>query len=140
MWGLSWPVGALACAAWLIFAAAFRYSSLAALLSVVVAAIAAWFLASSYAAALLTLLVPLVWARHHENIAIVYRDRLSAIAGHVPFRDRSSDNRGNHAVIRRAHTASPAGGPPGTKPSAMAGARYFRIVFRSQPRLSLICT
>lgn len=69
MWGLSWPVGAIACAAWLLFAAAFRYSSLAALLSVVVAAIAAWFLASSYAATLLTLLVPLVWARHHENIA-----------------------------------------------------------------------
>jgi glycerol-3-phosphate acyltransferase PlsY len=69
MWGLSWPVGAIACAAWLLFAAAFRYSSLAALLSVVVAAIAAWFLASSYAATLLTLLVPLVWVRHHENIA-----------------------------------------------------------------------
>src|SRR5918992_24351 len=69
MWGLSWPVGAIACAAWLLFAAAFRYSSLAALLSVVIAAIAAWFLASSYAATLLTLLVPLVWVRHHENIA-----------------------------------------------------------------------
>jgi acyl phosphate:glycerol-3-phosphate acyltransferase len=69
MWGLSWPVGAIACAAWLLFAAVFRYSSLAALLSVVVAAIAAWFLASSYAATLLTLLVPLVWLRHHENIA-----------------------------------------------------------------------
>ena len=37
MWGLSWPVGGIACAAWLLFAA------LAALLSVVVAAIAAWF-------------------------------------------------------------------------------------------------
>ena len=69
MWGLSWPVGAIACAAWLLFAAVLRYSSLAALLSVVTAAIAAWFLASSYAATLLTLLVPLVWVRHHENIA-----------------------------------------------------------------------
>ena len=69
MWGLSWPVGAIACAAWLLFAAVFCYSSLAALLSVVVAAIAAWFLASSYAATLLTLLVPLLWVRHHENIA-----------------------------------------------------------------------
>ena len=67
-WGLSWPVGAIACAAWLLFAAAFRYSSLAALLSVVVAAIAAWFLTDHRAAMLLTLLVPLVWARHHENI------------------------------------------------------------------------
>ena len=61
MWGLSWPVGAIACAAWLLFAAAFRYSSLAALLSVVIAAIAAWFLTDPRAAMLLTLLVPLVW-------------------------------------------------------------------------------
>ncbi len=38
MWGLSWPVGAIACAGWLAFAALFRYSSLATLLAVVVAA------------------------------------------------------------------------------------------------------
>ncbi|GEP54096.1 glycerol-3-phosphate 1-O-acyltransferase PlsY [Reyranella soli] len=69
MWGLSWPVGAIACAAWLLFAALFRFSSLAALLSVVAAAIAAWFLTDHRAAILLTLLVPLVWVRHHENIA-----------------------------------------------------------------------
>jgi glycerol-3-phosphate acyltransferase PlsY len=68
MWGLYWPIGAIACAAWLGFAAIFRYSSLAALLSVVVAAIAAWFLTDPRAATLLTLLVPLVWARHHANI------------------------------------------------------------------------
>jgi len=69
MWGLSWPVGAIACAGWLLMAAVFRYSSLAALVSVVIAAIASWFLTDSRAAILLTLLVPLVWARHHENIA-----------------------------------------------------------------------
>ena len=69
MWGLSWPVGAIACAAWLLIAAVFRYSSLAALLSVVIAAIAAWFLTDPRAAMLLTLVVPLVWVRHHENIA-----------------------------------------------------------------------
>jgi acyl phosphate:glycerol-3-phosphate acyltransferase len=68
MWGLAWPVGAIACAAWLAFAAMFRYSSLATLLAVVVAAIAAWFLTDARAAMLLTLLVPLVWARHHQNI------------------------------------------------------------------------
>jgi acyl phosphate:glycerol-3-phosphate acyltransferase len=68
MWGLSWPVGATGCAAWLIFAALFRYSSLATLLAALVAAIAAWFLADPRAAILLTLLVPLVWARHHQNI------------------------------------------------------------------------
>lgn len=69
MWGLSWVVGAIACAAWLLFAALFRFSSLAALLSVVIAAIAAWFLTDPRAAILLVLLVPLVWVRHHENIA-----------------------------------------------------------------------
>jgi glycerol-3-phosphate acyltransferase PlsY len=69
IWGLAWPVGAIACAAWLAFAAIFRYSSLATLLSIVVAAIAAWFLTDSRAAMLLTLLAPLVWARHHQNIA-----------------------------------------------------------------------
>jgi glycerol-3-phosphate acyltransferase PlsY len=69
MWGLSWPVGAIACASWLLVAAIFRYSSLAALLCVVIAAIAAWLLTDPRAAMFLTLLVPLVWVRHHENIA-----------------------------------------------------------------------
>jgi glycerol-3-phosphate acyltransferase PlsY len=69
MWGLSWPVGATACASWLLAALLFRYSSLAALLAVVIAAAAAWFVTDAQSAMLLTLLVPLVWARHHANIA-----------------------------------------------------------------------
>src|SRR5258708_28262275 len=69
MWGLSWAVGAVGFAARLIFAALFPYSSLATLLSVVVAAIAAWFLTDPRVATLLTLLVPLVWLRHHTNIS-----------------------------------------------------------------------
>jgi acyl phosphate:glycerol-3-phosphate acyltransferase len=68
IWGLSWPVGAIACATWLAMAAVFRYSSLAALVAVVAAAVAAWFLTDPRAAWLLTILVPLVWVRHHENI------------------------------------------------------------------------
>ena len=87
MWGLSWQIGAIACAAWLLFAAIFRYSSLAALLSVVVAAIAAWFLASSYTATLLTLLVPLVWVRHHENIGRLLNGTESKIGQRTPARD-----------------------------------------------------
>ena len=87
MWGLSWQIGAIACAAWLLFAAIFRYSSLAALLSVVVAAIAAWFLASSYTATLLTLLVPLVWVRHHENIRRLLNGTESKIGQRTPARD-----------------------------------------------------
>jgi len=87
MWGLSWQIGAIACAAWLLFAAIFRYSSLAALLSVVVAAIAAWILSNSYVATLLTLLVPLVWVRHHENIARLLNGTESKIGQRTPARD-----------------------------------------------------
>ena len=69
MWGLSWPVGAITCAAWLVIAAVFRYSSLAALLGVVAGAIAAWLTVDWRIALAISLLVPLVWVRHHENIA-----------------------------------------------------------------------
>lgn len=68
MWGLSWPVGAVTCAAWLLIAALFRYSSLAALLSIVGGAIVAWILLDWRVATAITALVPLVWIRHHENI------------------------------------------------------------------------
>jgi glycerol-3-phosphate acyltransferase PlsY len=66
--GLSWPVGVITCAGWLALAAAFRYSSLAALASILIGALASWFFVPWWAALVITLLVPLVWARHHENI------------------------------------------------------------------------
>jgi acyl phosphate:glycerol-3-phosphate acyltransferase len=90
MWGLAWPVGAIACAAWLAFAAMFRYSSLATLLSVVVAAIAAWFLTDSRVAMLLTLLVPLVWVRHHQNITRLLAGTESKIGQHSKAEDAST--------------------------------------------------
>jgi acyl phosphate:glycerol-3-phosphate acyltransferase len=68
LWGLYWPLGAITCAAWLVLAFLFRYSSLAALISVALAAACSWFMLDPRAAAVVTLLVPLVWARHHENI------------------------------------------------------------------------
>lgn len=69
MWGLSWQIGAVTCAAWLLLAALFRYSSLAALFSIVVGAAVAWALLDWRIAAAITALVPLVWIRHHENIS-----------------------------------------------------------------------
>jgi len=66
--GLSWPVGALTCGLWLAIAAAFRYSSLAALLSLLLGALVSWFFLPWGTALVVTLIVPLVWARHHENI------------------------------------------------------------------------
>jgi glycerol-3-phosphate acyltransferase PlsY len=68
LWGLSWPVGAIACALWLVLAAAFRYSSLATLGSILIGALASWYFVDWQIALLITLIVPLVWARHHENI------------------------------------------------------------------------
>jgi glycerol-3-phosphate acyltransferase PlsY len=66
--GLSWPVGAIVCAAWLAIAAAFRYSSLAALLSLLIGALASWYFLPWQIALVVSLIVPLVWARHHANI------------------------------------------------------------------------
>ena len=65
--GLSWPLGALACALWLVLAALFRYSSLAALLSILIGALAAWHFVP-VAAPMVCLLAALVWVRHHANI------------------------------------------------------------------------
>src|SRR5476649_3109055 len=42
MFGLAWPLGAIACALWLLFAFLFRYSSLAALMSNTLTAVASW--------------------------------------------------------------------------------------------------
>jgi glycerol-3-phosphate acyltransferase PlsY len=66
--GLSWPVGAITCAMWLALAAAFRYSSLAALSSILIGAVASWYFVDWRVALVITLLVPLVWGRHHQNI------------------------------------------------------------------------
>ena len=69
LWGLSWMLGAAACLLWLLFAAVFRYSSLAALLSIAAAGALSWLLLDWRAALIVTLMVPLVVIRHHENIS-----------------------------------------------------------------------
>ena len=79
MWGLSWPVGAITCAAWLAIAAAFRYSSLAALLSIAIGAVVAWLTLDWRVALAISLLVPLVWVRHHANISRLLKGTESKI-------------------------------------------------------------
>jgi glycerol-3-phosphate acyltransferase PlsY len=68
LWGLAWQLGAIACALWLLFAFLFRYSSVAALISITLTAGASWWLLDPRAAAVVTALVPLIYIRHHENI------------------------------------------------------------------------
>jgi glycerol-3-phosphate acyltransferase PlsY len=65
---IAWPVGVVACLAWLLVAFTLRYSSLAALVAIGVSPVAAWFVADEPRAALALFLAVLVFIRHHENI------------------------------------------------------------------------
>jgi glycerol-3-phosphate acyltransferase PlsY len=68
LWALAWPIGLVACGVWLLVAAIFRFSSLATLLGMAIAAVASWWLAPREIAIFASFLTPLVWVRHHENI------------------------------------------------------------------------
>ena len=77
---IAWPVGVIACAVWLLVALLFRYSSLAALIAVAAAPVAAWFLANHQTAGLSLFLAVVVWQRHHENIGRLLTGRESRIS------------------------------------------------------------
>lgn len=66
---LAWPAGLLACAVWLAIAAAFRYSSLAALVAVASAPVWLAVTGGAQTIALALALAALVWWRHRANIA-----------------------------------------------------------------------
>jgi acyl phosphate:glycerol-3-phosphate acyltransferase len=78
---IAWPVGLIACAVWLLVALLFRYSSLAALIAVAAAPVAAWFLAdvSRETAGLALFLAVVIWLRHHENIGRLLKGTESRI-------------------------------------------------------------
>jgi glycerol-3-phosphate acyltransferase PlsY len=77
---IAWPVGLIACAVWLLVALLFRYSSLAALIAVAAAPVAAWFLANHQTAGLALFLAVVVWQRHHENIGRLLKGREARIS------------------------------------------------------------
>ena len=64
----AWPVGVAACMMWLLVAGIARVSSLAGLVALTVAPVAALFLANGKVAWLALAIAVLVIARHHENI------------------------------------------------------------------------
>src|ERR1043165_1093597 len=66
--GLSWPIVAVGAVVWLLILATLRYSSLATLLATALGAASAWWLSPRPVAVLASVLVVLVWAKHHENI------------------------------------------------------------------------
>jgi acyl phosphate:glycerol-3-phosphate acyltransferase len=79
---VAWPVGLIACATWLAFAAVFRYSSLAALAALAVAPAAMAWLAGLEQAVIAALLTVLGFARHHANIRRLIRGGEPRIGRH----------------------------------------------------------
>ena len=76
---IAWPVGVIACLVWLLVAFVFRYSSLAALIAVAAAPVAAWFLADHQTTGLALFLAIVIWLRHHENITRLLKGEESKI-------------------------------------------------------------
>ena len=79
----AWPVGALACLIWLATAAAFRFSSLAALVALTLAPALALIpaLASPVHAAGFAVLTALAWWRHRDNLRRLRAGTESRIGG-----------------------------------------------------------
>lgn len=78
---VAWPVGLAACATWLVSAAVFRYSSLAALIALALSPLYAWWLGQTNVAVLAAMLATLSFIRHHENIARLLKGAESKIGG-----------------------------------------------------------
>ncbi|SMF20702.1 glycerol-3-phosphate acyltransferase PlsY [Tistlia consotensis] len=77
---VSWPVGLAACATWALVAALFRYSSLAALVSLAASPIFAWFLRGNLQLVqFAAILAILVWSRHLQNIGRLLRGQESRL-------------------------------------------------------------
>lgn len=65
---LAWPLGLISCATWLVAAALFRFSSLAALVSAAAAPVWALVLGPKAVAPFLLAMAVLIFIRHHANI------------------------------------------------------------------------
>lgn len=72
-------VGALACVIWLMVAFPTRYSSLASLLSLAAAPVAAWYIEGPQIAEVGAAIVVLIWIRHHQNIRRLLKGEESRI-------------------------------------------------------------
>jgi acyl phosphate:glycerol-3-phosphate acyltransferase len=78
---LSWPVALATLGAWLITAAIFRISSLAALVAAALTPLFAWILHGPALAGITALMSVLIFVRHHENIARLLKNQEPRIGG-----------------------------------------------------------
>ena len=76
---IAWQVGLTAIATWLIIAAIFRYSSLAAILALTLSTVYAWYLPDTNVSIMTTLIAGLSILRHRENIWRLIKGKESKI-------------------------------------------------------------
>jgi len=69
----AWPVGLIACAAWLVSAFLFRMSSLAALIAALIAPIAAYMMGHKILACVAAALTLVIYIRHRANIGRILK-------------------------------------------------------------------
>lgn len=69
----AWPVGLIACAAWLVSAFLFRMSSLAALIAALIAPIAAYMMGHKILASVAAVLTLVIYIRHRANIGRILK-------------------------------------------------------------------
>ena len=76
---IAWQVGLTAVATWLIIAAIFRYSSLAAILALTLSTVYAWYLPDTNVSIMTTLIAGLSILRHKENMWRLIKGKESKI-------------------------------------------------------------
>ena len=76
---IAWQVGLIAVATWLIIAAIFRYSSLAAILALTLSTVYAWYLPDTNVSIMTTLIAGLSILRHKENMWRLIKGKESKI-------------------------------------------------------------
>src|SRR3990167_1766168 len=77
---LAWPVGVMLIATWLFVALCFRYSSLAALISALLAPFYTWYFTNRFYAAVIVLMSMLLIYRHRNNIRNLWMGKESKLA------------------------------------------------------------
>ena len=70
---LAWPSGLIAIAIWLATVLIFRTSSLAALVTTLLAPLHAWYFTDLWTAIAVAIVCALIWIRHHQNIGRLLR-------------------------------------------------------------------
>lgn len=79
LFALAWPVGLITAATWLLSAFVSRISSLSALIAVLIAPIAAYFMGKPKFAILCAVLCVVIYIRHRENIVRILKGTESKI-------------------------------------------------------------